>query len=270
MKRRRFLWFKIIITISSFILAVIAKSNIDFAHLQNTYFEPSLAKEILYDFSVGIFASMVLVWCVDEIGEIVRTGESKKREISRIKGVNKVLQVYIDKYTVFYYCVVTPIENRDNNKTSLVENFMLSDMRDLYMQTLLITEEPFRSSIDAFYETETILRNELTRLVTENVFQDYQQIERIFTDFNYISISNDSRSAILGYRNETIGNRKLTDYIHDILKDGTVDKLYQDYLDGKDQSANLGHPFIILANMMKKERTLILQYQEEINKILAQ
>lgn len=54
-KKEKFFWWKIILTVLSFIFAVLAKSNIDWTDLSNNYFDFYLAKEILYDLCVGVF-----------------------------------------------------------------------------------------------------------------------------------------------------------------------------------------------------------------------
>lgn len=71
MKKRDFFILKILITVVSFIVLVVAKSNIDWSNLQNTYIDFSLVKEIVYDLAVGVFSAMILVWFIDEIRRYV-------------------------------------------------------------------------------------------------------------------------------------------------------------------------------------------------------
>ena len=67
LKKRGFFILKILITVVSFVIVVIAKSNIDWSNLQNNYVDLSLVKEIVYDLAVGVFSAMILVWFIDEI-----------------------------------------------------------------------------------------------------------------------------------------------------------------------------------------------------------
>ena len=53
MKKREFFILKILITVVSFIVLVVAKSNIDWSNLQNNYIDFSLVKEIVYDLAVA-------------------------------------------------------------------------------------------------------------------------------------------------------------------------------------------------------------------------
>lgn len=61
MKKKGFTRLKIGITIVSLIVAIITKSDIDWSNLLNNCFELSLAKELIYDLSVGVFSAMILV-----------------------------------------------------------------------------------------------------------------------------------------------------------------------------------------------------------------
>lgn len=72
MKKRGFFILKILITVVSFVIVVIAKSNIDWSNLQNNYVDLSLVKEIVYDLAVGVFSAMILVWFIDEISNHIQ------------------------------------------------------------------------------------------------------------------------------------------------------------------------------------------------------
>ena len=54
-KKSKFFWLKIAITIISFGGAVLFKSTIDWTNIQNNYIDLSLLKEIAYDLGVGVF-----------------------------------------------------------------------------------------------------------------------------------------------------------------------------------------------------------------------
>ena len=80
MKKRGFFILKILITVVSFVIVVIAKSNIDWSNLQNNYVDLSLAKEIVYDLAVGVFSAMILVWFIDEISNHIQERQSQEKE----------------------------------------------------------------------------------------------------------------------------------------------------------------------------------------------
>lgn len=61
MRKKLFLVGKIVLTVISLIGVIIFKSDIDCTNLSNISFDSAIAKEIVYDISIGIFSAMVLV-----------------------------------------------------------------------------------------------------------------------------------------------------------------------------------------------------------------
>lgn len=267
LKKRGFFILKILITVVSFIVLVVAKSNIDWSNLQNTYIDFSLVKEIVYDLAVGVFSAMILVWFIDEISNRIQEHQSQEKEKASIKRFDKVLQRYIDQYITLFYCVATPLQDRKFDNVEMPEQFTLKDMCDLHQTSTLIQEKFSSGSVEPFLQIELDLRKEFISLVERNEFEYYPQFADIFLSYIQISLHYDSRSAILDAPNRTIGNKKLTDFIHDLLENN-ADDYYQKMLNGENISANLAHPYIFLYEMMKEERKLILQYQDEIKKLV--
>lgn len=103
MKKKGFTRLKIGITIVSLIVAIITKSDIDWSNLLNNCFELSLAKELIYDLSVGVFSAMILVWFIDEIGNRIQERQSQEKEKATIRRFDKVLQQYIEQYITMFY-----------------------------------------------------------------------------------------------------------------------------------------------------------------------
>lgn len=267
MKKRDFFIMKILITVVSFIVLVVAKSNIDWSNLQNNYIECSLVKEIVYDLAVGVFSAMILVWFIDEISNRIQEHQSQEKEKASIKRFDKVLQRYIDQYITLFYCVATPLLDRKFDNVEMPEHFTLKDMCDLHQTSTLIQEKFSSGSVESFLQIELDLRKEFISLIERNEFEHYPQFADIFLNYIQISLHYDSRSAILDAPNSTIGNKKLTDFIHDLLENN-ADDYYQKMLNGENIGANLAHPYIFLYEMMKEERKLILQYQDEIKKLV--
>lgn len=85
-------------------------------------------------------------------------------------------------------------------------------------------------------------------------------------EFIQISLTYDCRNAILDAPTKKLGEGNLTEYVCKLLET-EADVFYQRMLNGERVSSNLAHPYIFLYEMMKQERKLILQYQEEIKKL---
>ena len=266
MKKRGFFILKVLITIISFIVVIIAKSNIDWSNLQNNYVDYSLVKEMVYDLAVGVFSAMILVWFIDEISNHIQERQSQEKEKATIKRFDKVLQRYIEQYVTLFYCVATPLLERKFDNVEMPEHFKLKDMRDLHQTSALIKEKFSSGSVESFLQIELDLRKEFISLVEKNDFEHYPQFANIFLDYIQVSLHYDSRSVILDAPNKPFGDRMLTDFIHDLLENN-ADDYYQKMLKGENIGANTAHPYIFLYEMMKTERKLILQYQEEISKL---
>lgn len=257
-------WFSILklgITVISFLLVILAKSEIDWTNLSNNYINPVYVKEITYDLAIGIFSAMILVWFIDEIGNQLQERESVAKEKTAIKRFDRVLQKYIENYVLAFYCVATPIDVRKFDDVVMPDAFTLKDMRDLHRTTLLINEKVSGGSVESFLQIEYDIRREFISLIEKHELEHFPQFAEIFLEFIDTSLSYDSRAAILDAPKTCPES-----FIRDLLENH-ADDYYQKILKGENIGGNLAHPYMFLYEMMKKERILILRYQEEINKL---
>ena len=273
-KKSKFFWLKIAITIISFGGAVLFKSNIDWSNIQNNHVNLSLLKEIAYDLSIGVFSAMILVWFIDEISQHLQIRQAKEKECATIKRFDRVLQQYIDRYVTMFYCVVTPLEERlkqvngpnSSMDTKMPEIFCLKDMRDLYQSSFLLRDGTSDSSISAFLDIEFSLRNEFIHLVENNDFEYYPTFPDIFLQFINVSLKYDCRGNILDAPRLKVGEKPMVTFISECLENN-ADDFYKRVLAGEGVGGNIMSPYILLYEMMKQERNIILQYQEEIKKL---
>lgn len=273
-KKTKFFWLKLAITIVSFGGTLFFKSNIDWSNFQNNHIDLSLLKEISYDLSICVFSAMILIWFIDEIGQHIQIRQSKEKECAMIKRFDRVLQQYIERYVTMFYCVVTPLEERlkqvngpnSSMNAKMPEMFCLKDMRDLYQSSLLLRDGTSDSSISAFLDIEFSLRNEFIHLVENNDFEHYTSFPDIFLKFVNVSLKYDCRGNILEAPNRKVGEQPMVAFISDCLKNN-ADNFYGKVLAGEGIGGNIMSPYILLYEMMKQERKIILQYQEEIKKL---
>lgn len=106
--RKKFLWLMWIITVLSLIFTVLFGSEIAWDDLSKGYFSWPIAKTILYDISVGVSSSMVLVWCIDRIQQ----KETEKREAKQRLILYNKLTPFLTEYYDFYLKLY--IATRDN------------------------------------------------------------------------------------------------------------------------------------------------------------
>lgn len=109
-----------IITLLSLILTLILGSNIPWKELHTVCFSWAIAKSMLYDISVGIFSSMILVWCIDRI----QFSETEKKEAKqRLILYNKMAPILTKYYEFYLYLYIAtrnkPVKSNDNVLESL-------------------------------------------------------------------------------------------------------------------------------------------------------
>ncbi|MBQ8604999.1 MAG: hypothetical protein IJ410_09195 [Oscillospiraceae bacterium] len=125
---------KIYVTIISFLLMVMFKSDIDFVNLANNYFSVPLAKEILYDISVGTFSAMILVWLIDEMNARNEEKEEKKRRLVIYRKLKPILNEYYEFYLKLY--IATRKEEVVINEKVLKS---LNDCKDEFIKQIMET-----------------------------------------------------------------------------------------------------------------------------------
>lgn len=265
-RKKGFFRWKVFLTILSFFLIVLTKSDISWNDFSKNCLDYSLIKEMVYDLSVGIFSAMILIWFIDEINEHIQDKKNKEKESDKIIRFNKILQLYIERYKLFYYCVSTPINNRDFKNMKLSDDFKLKDMRDLHQTTLLISEGMYDTSIRSFLSAEEELKSEIQSIIKEVDFDYFPQIIECLIAFVEISLKYNQKSALLG--NEKINmsdDKPLTTQISELLENN-ADAFYSELQSGQQHGGNLMHPYIYLYEMMKVQYNALTIYEQEIKK----
>lgn len=92
----------LVVTIFSLIFTVIFGSEIPWGNLKAACFSWPLTKAILYDISVGVFSSMVLVWCIDRIQLNMSEREESKRRLILYNKISPLLEEYYNFYLFLY------------------------------------------------------------------------------------------------------------------------------------------------------------------------
>ena len=266
MRKKLFLISKIALTAISLIGIIVFKSNIDWTAFLNNAVNATIAKEIAYDISIGVFSAMILVWFIDEIGNHIKEQQSRQREITLIKRFNKVLQKYIEQYVTMFYCVSTPLTTRNFTDVTMSDAFTLKDMRDLHHTSLLVKEGFTNGAVDSFLKIELELRREFASLIQKYDFDYYPQFADIFLEYIQVSVRYDCRAGVAANTNQMQINSNYSKEIHDLLEE-KGEEYYAKALSEEAFPATIIHPYIYLYEMMKLERKLILQYQSEIDKI---
>lgn len=266
MSRNLFRRLKVVITLVAAYFAIVSKSNIDWNNLTNNVVDSKILWELIYDLSVGVLSAMVLVWFIDEINDKIKEDEARENERRIIERFDRIIQRHFKRYILLYYCVVTPMSERDFNNVRMHEKFMLKDMRELHYMTLLSTESLLVPSVVAFLNVELEIKKEFCAILKEQNFYYYKGFADILEDYIFASLGDDCRNNILSHRKMRNGKEPLINDVWRYLND-SADKDYEEFENGISDKVTIGLPYFQLRMVMQKERNIILRYQEEIKKI---
>ena len=79
--------------------------------------------------------------------------QAQQEEATLIKRYDRFMEVLIKRYLMYFHCVTTPMDKRQNeNPLELKNDFNFEDMCDLYEQSLYTCEGIFEPSIVLFYK----------------------------------------------------------------------------------------------------------------------
>lgn len=231
-----------IITLLSLILTVILGSDIPWKELQTICFSWEIAKNILYDISVGIFSSMILVWCIDRI----QLSETERKEAKqRLILYNKITPILTKYYEFYLYLYIAtrnkPVESNNNVLESLYyckEEFI----------TQIYNTNPFYK--DGYYGDSTKLSLQMTLMnVNSNDPEAMEQIMKMSTNLLwykcwckdgtefYNNISQIERDYISLFPNELL---ELLDRLLDIVG---AQRYIDEFVEGKKRLELLPHDF---------------------------
>lgn len=90
------------LTVISFIFTIIFGSDISWENINDICFSWPIAKNILYDISVGTFSSMIIVWCIDRIQIKMVEMENAKRRLLLYNKISPLLEDYYNFYLFLY------------------------------------------------------------------------------------------------------------------------------------------------------------------------
>ncbi len=123
--------------------------------------QASIINSIIIGLATNLIGIIVTVSFVQYF--IDRQNEKKEQteEIEKILRYNRVMELLIDRYTLFFKCLTSIIEKRRECAESkdLLYDFSFEDMADMYKLSTVLSVELLRPSIELFYEAEHKLRD---------------------------------------------------------------------------------------------------------------
>lgn len=216
---------------------------------------------ILIGLSTNLLGIIVTVSFVQYFIDRQDEQEEKKEEIKEIARYNKVMNILIERYIMYYNCITTPIEKRCNsNSLQFKSDFPFEDMCDMYLASFYLCESFSEPSIVLFYKAEESLRNYMIRMLEGIQFKYNNKLQDIIIDFIEKSLDYDVRGAIIGNINSPV-----LDLIKKWIKDPNhkwVEKAHNNEL-----GSNSMLPYVQLYDLLKMESALIIQYQNYLRNL---
>lgn len=254
-------WF-LIITIS-LLVSILFLNFVNIYVLENTY------KDYISGTITELFGILVTILFVQYLFDISKKSESRKKESELIKRSDMVLQIYVDRYMVLFYCLTTPIGKRIiDNGYKINNNFTFSDMKDMYKTSLLDTYCTFGMVINNFIESELDIREQFLFTLRTIQFTHFIEIRETIEIFIKNSLQMEVKKIIDERILTKYGDKRAIDEDTKSLVDGTVEERYKAIVSGTQKiGGNTMDVYIRLYVLMQTGLSTLEKYKKQIEDI---
>lgn len=224
----------------------------------------SNVNNILFGLGTNLIGIIITVSFVQFFLDRQNTNTERKYEQEKILRFDRIMQIHIQHYTMYFNTITTPMDQRSTvSTTELKHEFSFSDMRDLYLQSLFLRNKSYEPAIVAFYDAELELRKYCAEFSSQIDFKYNQKLLSLLTQFVEVSLAFDTRSAVLGNSSLKLGDKKLTDFVRELMEDFSHDWVSE--IHSANGSGNMIAPYVTLFDMLNIEKELISQYITSIS-----
>ena len=192
--------------------------------------------------------------------------DEKHQEIATILRYNRVMNILLQRYFGYCFCVTTPIAER-NKYDSFTPNpeFAFSDMCDMYKTVALTIDNLMDPVIVSFYKSENKIYRFVDRMIENIPFKYNMNLAEILMDISEIHLTLDSKEAVLGNINIMSDGRPLSETVSDYIKNNSED--WVKIFDMGQLQSNIMLPYVLLYKRLKKEIELFNEYQKCIEQL---
>lgn len=192
--------------------------------------------------------------------------DEKHQENVTILRYNRVMNILLQRYFGYCFCVTTPIAER-NKYDSFTPNteFVFSDMCDMYKIAALTIDNLMDPVIVSFYKSEDKIHRYVDRMIENIPFEYNMNLAEILMAISEIHLTLDSKEAILGNINIMSGERPLSETVSDYIKSNSDD--WVKMFDMGQLQSNIMFPYVLLYKKLKKEIELFNEYQKYIEEL---
>lgn len=183
-----------------------------------------------------------------------------RQECEKLLRHSKVIEQNIHFYQLYVYEVTTPISKRSTT-TGLNPNFTFNNMKDLYKQSMRLTDNFQDPAVQHYYKHQIIFEQSIKELVLGIKFYNWRDLEDKCMEFLANCKTYDFSSSILSGANMELGTEKFSAYAARLIEthDGEVEF----------RNSNMINQFVALYTLIKLNLKFIEFYLNKVQEIRA-
>lgn len=228
----------------------------------------SYFNNILIGLAVGFAGIIVTITAVQKALENQSIKNEKIEEYKKILRYSKYAKVLISKYILYFNYVVTPENKLKKMPTdNFCNDFILSDLKDIYKLNVLLTEPLNTPIVFGFFNIEKELFDYFLRMNEEIDFKYSNELYVMLNEYFKNTNEYDSRNSIIGWYNDE-QCRGIANNMCDMLNK-YPDRDFEKEFDENDESlsSNSITQIIMLFKLMKFQKVGIEKYLAIVGKI---
>lgn len=229
---------------------------------------------VIVEASLGvILAGLFLNSLAHKQSQIIQEDDKKifnkielNKRIDRLLSFDKLIQLNLKNYENYIILMTSPYGSsaRPFSGTEpnfqLNHNFKFSDMKHLYHITGRLTDDFQTPTVKYFYDSLDKLTSSLETAITQNLFNDYIDLEKEIIDFILKSRQLNVRDSILDKINQKVGDEEATIFFEKKIENTTDDQV-------KPEQYNYMNPYFILFYFIKLSCSFINNYKAYLTEI---
>jgi hypothetical protein len=199
---------------------------------------------------IGLFLNSLWQSYTEKIAkeqERVLLKQQKDRNANRIKLYYAFLKTVLTSFKSSIAELTLPLGNRSDQSFTINPDFKFSDLKDLYTNSLILTNGLSKSVIEIYFDSEIELINELKYFLANFDIFDYSELHENILQFLTISKMHGSRDALLSYISKRVGDHQVSEFTADLIKE------YEICPDISVHKSSVLTPVILLYHTLKEQ-----------------
>lgn len=181
----------------------------------------------------------------------------RENEIAKLNGFYNLIRPFAGKYKASVIQITSPLQSRKQEYNS---DFLLSDMKDLYKPSMLLTRNHNTPAVNYYFLDLNSLNSEVSDLIKNVDLRLFPELEKHCLSFVEGTHSFDFSDSILGAVSGRLGPKKMIDFVSEMLEkhEGEVEFLESNMING----------YVALYHQIKLNMGLLERIDIEITAII--